>query len=321
MAREFPFKSDQCRLYSQEQEPDPFYNSMPEVVSELVASCGTKDCFDHVNPMPLPSRQAVVSIIDQCREILFPGYFNSQRLDLVNLSYHLGQAVLRLYQDLSTQITNAVRHDCYRYEKECEECAERGRRCASRFMKQLPELRAVLASDVRAAYAGDPAAGSLDEIIFSYPGLYAITVYRLAHLLYEMGVPLLPRIMTEYAHSHTGIDLHPAAQIGESFFIDHGTGVVVGGTAVIGKRVRLYQGVTLGALSLPSEQVEQLRGEKRHPTLEDEVIIYAGATILGGDTVIGTRSVIGGNVWLTESVPPDSKVLIKKPELVIRGQG
>jgi serine O-acetyltransferase len=169
-----------------------------------------------------------------------------------------------------------------------------------------------------AAYEGDPASKYHDEIIFSYPGLFAITVYRIAHQLQEQGVPLIPRMMTEYAHGLTGIDIHPGVEIGESFFIDHGTGVVIGETTVIGNRVRIYQGVTLGALSLSKEEVEQLRTRKRHPTIEDDVIIYANATILGGDTVIGARSVIGGNVWLTESVPPDMNVFLKRPELILK---
>jgi serine O-acetyltransferase len=187
-------------------------------------------------------------------------------------------------------------------------------------MHQLPRLRSMLAMDVRAAYQGDPAAKGFDEIIFSYPGLFAITVYRVAHQLYEQGIPLISRIMTEYAHSMTGIDMHPGAHIGESFFIDHGTGVVIGETCEIGKRVRIYQGVTLGALSVQREEVESLRNRKRHPTIEDDVIIYSGATILGGNTMIGARSVIGGNVWLTESVPPDTQVYLKKPELVFKGK-
>jgi len=182
----------------------------------------------------------------------------------------------------------------------------------------MPRLRRVLARDVIAAYEGDPAAQSYDEIIFSYPGVFAVTVYRIAHQLYEQGVPLIPRIMTEYAHSRTGIDIHPGAHINESFFIDHGTGVVIGETSEIGNRVRIYQGVTLGALSLPRDSLEDLRNAKRHPTIEDDVVIYAGATILGGDTVIGARSVIGGNVWITESVPPDTRVFLKKPELVFK---
>jgi len=176
----------------------------------------------------------------------------------------------------------------------------------------------MLAMDVRAAYQGDPAAKGFDEIIFSYPGLFAITVYRIAHQLHEQGIPLIPRIMTEYAHSMTGIDIHPGAHIGESFFIDHGTGVVIGETCEIGNRVRIYQGVTLGALSVQREEVEDLRNRKRHPTIKDDVIIYSGATLLGGNTVIGARSVIGGNVWLTESVPADTQVYMKKPELVFK---
>lgn len=177
-----------------------------------------------------------------------------------------------------------------------------------------------MSSDVRAAREGDPASKSVDEVIFSYPGLFAIMTYRLAHALMHEDVPLLPRIMTEYAHSRTGIDIHPGAEIGESFFIDHGTGIVIGETTVIGDRVRVYQGVTLGALSLPPGAGQTMQGLKRHPTIEDDVIIYSGATILGGDTVIGARSVIGGNVWLTESIPADTKVFLKKPELIYKGQ-
>ena len=185
-------------------------------------------------------------------------------------------------------------------------------------MKELPRLRMLLGKDIRAAHEGDPAAKSYDEIIFSYPGLFAITVYRIAHGFQTESITLIPRIMTEYAHSRTGINIHPGARIGESFFIDHGTGVVIGETTEIGQRVRLYQGVTLGALSLPKDAVEKLRNEKRHPTIEDDAIIYAGVTILGGETVIGARSVIGGNTWLTASVPPDTKVFLKKPELIYK---
>jgi len=176
----------------------------------------------------------------------------------------------------------------------------------------------MLDKDVQAAYDGDPAAKSYDEIIFSYPGILAITVYRIAHILYNHNVPLLPRIMTEYAHSETGIDIHPGAQVGERFAIDHGTGVVIGETTTIGNDVRLYQGVTLGALSLPKDAGNKYRHKKRHPDIEDEVIIYSGATILGGETVIGARSVIGGNVWLTESVPPDTQVIMETPRLIYK---
>ena len=189
------------------------------------------------------------------------------------------------------------------------------------FIQALPHLREVLATDVRAAMEGDPAAKSVDDVIMSYPGLFAITVQRIAHELYKMQVPSLPRTMTEYAHSFTGIDIHPGARIGKSFFIDHGTGVVVGETTEIGNRVRIYQGVTLGALSMPKAAVESFRDKKRHPTIEDNVIIYSNTTILGGDTVIGARTTVGGNVWITESVPPDTKVYLKKPELIYSGNG
>ena len=179
-------------------------------------------------------------------------------------------------------------------------------------------MRKVLATDIRAAYEGDPAAKSYDEIVFSYPGIFAITVHRIAHQLFDREIPLLPRIMSEYAHSVTGIDIHPGAQIGASFFVDHGTGVVIGETAVIGRNVRIYQGVTLGALSLPKDAVERLRGKRRHPTVEDDVIIYAGATILGEKAVIGAHCVIGGNVWITEAVPPGTKVILEAPKLVYK---
>jgi serine O-acetyltransferase len=184
----------------------------------------------------------------------------------------------------------------------------------------MNSLRKALAADVLATYHGDPAAKSYDEVIFSYPGILAITVYRIAHQLVNLGVPLLPRIMTEYAHSITGIDIHPAATIGKSFVIDHGTGVVIGESTEIGDHARIYQGVTLGALSIPKGASDEFRGKKRHPTIEDDVIIYSGATILGGETVIGARSVIGGNVWLTESVPPDTTVFIEKPRLIYKSK-
>jgi serine O-acetyltransferase len=189
---------------------------------------------------------------------------------------------------------------------------------ASHFLSLLPQVRSVLATDVLAAYDGDPAANSFDEIIFSYPSIYAVMVYRLAHELFKMGIPLIPRIMTEHAHHRTGIDIHPGTRIGSSFFMDHGTGVVIGGTAVIGNNVKLYQGVTLGAFSFDKDATGNLiRNTKRHPTIGDDVVIYAGATILGGETVIGRGSVIGGNVWLTHSVPPGTRVLQESPNLRI----
>ncbi|MDP3182029.1 MAG: serine O-acetyltransferase EpsC [Desulfobaccales bacterium] len=292
---------------------------IPEIVDRLIKSCRGQEGFDHVGPEPIPSREAVIDLIHRGCRLLYPGYFNRTRVDETNLGFYLGQEAVALFEDLSQQITLSLRHECLRYGLPCIHCQARGQEEAIRLMRELPRLRALLAKDVRAAYEGDPAAKGYDEIIFCYPGLFAVTVYRLAHQLLKQEVPLLPRIMTEYAHSQTGIDIHPGARIGESFFMDHGTGVVIGETTEIGDRVRIYQGVTLGALSLPREAVDSLRGQKRHPTVQDDVIIYAGATILGGEAVIGARSVIGGNVWITESVPPDTKVFLKKPELIYKG--
>jgi len=299
---------------------ESYREEIPKIVDELVLSCRTGDCFDHISPEPIPSREHMIGIIEQAMRILYPGYFIRSQVDAFNLSYYLGQETTALYEELSEQTALSIRHECLRYNQPCTHCIERGKKEAIDFIRQLPQLRRRLAMDIHAAYDGDPAAKGFDEVIFSYPGLFAVTVHRVAHQLCNQGIPLMPRIMTEYAHSITGIDIHPAACIGDSFFIDHGTGVVIGETCEIGNRVRLYQGVTLGALSLKKEDLEALRNRKRHPTIEDDVIIYAGATILGGDTVIGARSVIGGNVWLTESVPPDSQVYLKKPELVFKGK-
>ena len=308
---------DQCKEAVQTERQ--FREEIPGIVDELVLSCANGECFDHVGPEPIPSRESVIDIVTRVSRMLYPGYYIKSRLEQFNLAYYFGQEATALFELLSEQIMLALRHDCIRHNLPCVHCEERGQESAVKFMRDLPTVRRMLASDVRAAYQGDPAARSYDEIIFSYPGLLAITIYRAAHQLWEQGIPFIPRIMTEYAHSSTGIDIHPGAHIGESFFIDHGTGVVIGETSEIGDRVRLYQGVTLGALSLPRDAGEQLRNQKRHPTIEDDVIIYSGATILGGQTVIGARSIIGGNVWLTESVPPDTRVIIKKPELIYSG--
>ncbi|MCK8602056.1 serine O-acetyltransferase EpsC [Desulfoferrobacter suflitae] len=307
---------DQCKTEMTTRRK--YREELPRIVDQLVRSCGDGQCFDHVGPEPIPSREFVIDVIHRVCLILYPGYFIRNRLDQVNLSFYLGQEVTSLFETLSEQITLAIRHDCMRHNQPCVQCEERGQALAIEFLQELPAMRAALAKDVRAGFEGDPAAKSYDEIIFSYPGLFAITVYRIAHQLHIRSVPLLPRIMSEFAHSSTGIDIHPGAQIGDSFFIDHGTGVVIGETTRIGNRVRIYQGVTLGALSLPKDAGERLRHKRRHPTIEDDVIIYSGATVLGGDTVIGARSVIGGNVWITASVPPDTRVLSKKPELVYK---
>lgn len=299
-------------------EYSAYRSKLPAIAEKIIDNCSDGECYTHIDYDPIPSNESVVEIINRFKEVLFPGYFARGKLDPANLKYNMGQTVSILFDILSEQISNSIRHDCFRYDHACTDCRDRGHRIALEVMEEIPKLRRILSSDVRAAYAGDPAAKSHDEIIFSYPGVFAITVYRVAHELFVREVPLLPRVMSEYAHSVTGIDIHPGAQVDKSFVIDHGTGVVIGETAVIGKNVRIYQGVTIGALSLPKDAGEQLRGRKRHPTIEDDVIVYSGATILGGDTVIGARSVIGGNVWLTKSVPPDTKVLLEEPKLIYR---
>jgi len=297
------------------------YNEIPTVVAKLSRTWRKKGGRDLPGPIPIPSHEAIVGIIHQCRRILFPGYFTDTSINPANLEYCIGQETSELFENLARQIVLAFQHDCFQTQKPCIQCREKGHALALEFIRTLPSLEKILATDVVAALEGDPAAKSTDEIIFSYPGILAITVYRIAHELFKLRIPVIPRIMTEHAHSLTGIDIHPGAQIGESFFIDHGTGVVIGETTEIGNRVRLYQGVTLGALSLPRDAGDRYRNIKRHPTIEDDVIIYSNTTLLGGETVIGARSVIGGNIWLTESVPPDTKVLMKRPELLYRGNG
>jgi serine O-acetyltransferase len=305
---------DKCK--NEIKSAKTFRNEVPAVVDEIVASCSTGGCFDHVSAEPIPHREAIIDILHRLALILYPGYFIRTRLDSVNLEYYLGEQLAALYEILSEQIILSIRHDCIRHNQPCVHCEPLGHQLTMEFLRKLPELRRMLAKDIRAAFEGDPAAKGYDEIIFSYPGIRAITIYRIAHELYHLNIPLIPRIMTEYAHSRTGIDIHPGAHIGESFFIDHGTGVVIGETCTIGNRVRIYQGVTLGALSLSKAECKRLRSKKRHPSIEDDVIIYANATILGGDTIVGARSVIGGNVWLTHSVPPDTEVFIKKQDLI-----
>ena len=292
------------------------HDKVPAVVKRLLNSWYSKDCFEHISPVAIPSHDKIIEIVQQARRILFPGYFTKTRLHAANLEYYIGKETTDLYEKVTEQITMAIRHDCRRNNLPCTNCEEQSQEMTLAFIETLPEVTAILATDIRAALAGDPAAESPDEMIFSYPGLLAISVYRLAHELFRLKVPIIPRIMTEYAHSLTGIDIHPGATIGESFFIDHGTGVVIGETTVIGSNVKLYQGVTLGALSLPRDAGTRMRHKKRHPTIEDDVIVYANATILGGDTVIGEGAVIGGNIWLTESVEAGTRVLLKRPELI-----
>lgn len=291
---------------------------LPGVIKTILAGMADETCFAHIGDEPIHFSTSVKVMVDKFREVLFPGYFSKKKLDAANLGYCMGQNISELHDILSEQIVHVMRHDCLRYGQACSDCERSGQEMALAVIERVPEIRRALAEDVRGAYDGDPAAKSHDEVIFSYPGLFAITVYRIAHILHQLQIPQLPRIMSEHAHGLTGIDIHPGAHIGRRFVIDHGTGIVIGETSIIGNNVRVYQNVTIGALSLPPGSGKSLKGKKRHPTIEDDVIVYSGATILGGQTTIGRRSVIGGNVWITESIPADTKVFIETPRLIYR---
>lgn len=262
---------------------------------------------------PLPSRDVVIDMVEALRSILFPGYFGFPDLKDYSVLYHVGSTLDRIQHTIREQIKRGICFTCPDDASCGPSCDERAQSITENFLHRLPAIQKLLVTDVQAAFEGDPAATSLDEVIFCYPAAMAITNYRLAHELHTHGVPLIPRMITEYAHSITGIDIHPGATIGEYFFIDHGTGVVIGETCVIGKNVRLYQGVTLGAKSFKlDEEGRPIKGIPRHPIVEDDVTIYSGATILGRVT-IGRGSVIGGNVWLVNSVPPGSRITQAQP--------
>ena len=296
---------------------------LPELTEELVAAytSGTDgQCLHHLDRKPLPSREMVFDILTDLFDVLFPGFGRRQNLHLRNIEYYIGDLLDSLQDKLTQQIraSPAARSSAGRTDRGLR---GGGPEKAVALVKRLPSLRRVLEKDVAAAFEGDPSARSRQEVVFCFPGLEAVAIYRVAHELHQLSVPLIPRMMTEAAHSKTGIDIHPGAKIGPGFFIDHGTGVVIGETCEIGQHVRLYQGVTLGAVSFPRDaQGSIIRGKKRHPTLENDVVVYANATILGGDTVVGHHSAIGSSVWLTHSVEPYTIVTMEKPQLRIRSK-
>jgi serine O-acetyltransferase len=296
---------------------------LPELTKRIVETYREDTAINHLGHCPLPRYDVIIGCCEDLKEILYPGFRRREGLHMGNVLYHVGDLIDSLHDKLTVQIGRALRHDAGAT-KMCTEDADfeaLGQAKTIQFLEQIPDIRQTLALDVQAAYDGDPAVRTIDEIIFCYPGLEAVTIYRLAHALHELGVPFIPRMMTEWAHSRTGIDIHPGATIGKYFFIDHGTGVVIGETCQIGNHVKLYQGVTLGALSFPTDGEGQLlRGHKRHPTIEDHVIVYASATILGGRTVIGHHSVVGSSVWLTRSVAPHTTVVLETPKLRMRNE-
>jgi len=288
----------------------------------LEASYGSDDRTAHIDSAFLPSRSETIRVLELVRKIVFPGFFDKERIARDALPRHIQTLLTELDPLLYEQVRQSIRYGRNMIAEgegdDCDECDEEARAITDQFLGHLPELRRMLGLDVQAAFDGDPAAKNTDEAVFCYPGIDAIFTHRVANFFERLDVPLLPRIMSEYAHNETGVDIHPGATIGESFFIDHATGVVIGETCTIGKRVKIYQGVTLGALSTKGGQAK--RNTQRHPTLEDDVTIYAGATILGGDTVIGERSTIAGSVFVTQSVPPDHVVLSTQPEPKLRAR-
>lgn len=293
-----------------------------DLVARVVESYNADERTQHIDRLYLPAQGEIVQLVKDLLELLFPGFIGRQRLTRHNVAFHVGDLLPRIGEAAYRQIymclcyADETAHPDHRNEGPCD---VRASELTIGFLEGIPAIREMLSGDVQAAYDGDPAALNIDEVVLAYPGLLAISVYRVAHSLYRVNVPLMPRIMSEWAHAQTGIDIHPGARIGRNFFIDHGTGVVIGETTDIGENVKVYQGVTLGALSFPKdERGRVIREAKRHPTVENNVTIYANAIILGGSTVIGENSVVGGSVFVTTSVPPNSAVTFKPPELRLR---
>lgn len=298
---------------------------IPQLTDRIVASYRDIGTINHLGHCPLPSTRAVIEVAEHLKEILFPGYRRRENLNMDNVLFYVGDLVDALHDSLTEQIARALRYEADIMGESCEkgrvaDFEMQAQEIAIQFLETLPDIRRMLSSDVEAAHEGDPASRATDEIIFCYPGVEAITIYRLAHELHTLGVPLIPRMLTEWAHSQTGIDIHPGAHIGKSFFIDHGTGVVIGETCEIAENVKLYQGVTLGAVSFPRDSEGKIiRGQKRHPTLEEGVVIYSNATVLGGETVIGANSVIGASVSImNKKIDPNTMVTVEKPTLRFR---
>lgn len=288
--------------------------TLQDAAERLSKNYKEQELFEVHAKAKLPKRKEIIDILDEVRRLMFPGYFGTENIALVNLEHFAGNTLAVVSEKLFKQIKVALMFSgvC----TDVNDAQKKAEELSIKFIEELPKIQSLVIKDVEAVLQGDPAAGSLEEIIFSYPGIFAISVYRIAHILYELNVPLIPRIMTEHAHGKTGIDINPGAKIGEYFFIDHGTGIVIGETTEIGNHVKIYQGVTLGALSTMKGQA--LSGVKRHPTIEDYVVIYANTTVLGGETVIGEGSVIAGNTFLTESVPANTTVSAYMPKLNIK---
>lgn len=303
------------------KEPNPNHLDLEALTERLVSTYQGDSGINFIDVRNLPVRGEIIHLIESLMELLFPGYTGRHKVTRDNVRSVVQDLLTALRSELAEQIELALRHQCRLKSCSTCDCTDLASQRANELLRKVPQIRETLKTDIQAAYDGDPAAKSFEEVVISYPYIDAISIHRIAHELYLMDVPLIPRMMSEYAHSKTGIDIHPGAKIGEYFFIDHGTGVVIGETAVIGNRVKIYQGVTLGALSFPKDERGQIiRDKKRHPTLEDDVTVYAEATILG-DITIGKGAVVGGNVWIRESVPSGTMVVITKPEALYKKKG
>ncbi len=303
------------------KDPNPNHLDLETLTERLVSSYQGDSGINFIDVRNLPVRAKIIQLIDSLMELLFPGYTGRHKVTRDNVQSVVQDLLRALGSELAVQIELALRHQCRLKSCPTCDCTDLAFQRTNELLRKVPQIRETLKTDIQAAYDGDPAAKSFEEVVISYPYIDVITIHRIAHELYLMDVPLIPRMMSEYAHSKTGIDIHPGAKIGEYFFIDHGTGVVIGETAIIGEHVKIYQGVTLGALSFPKDERGQIiRDKKRHPTLEDDVTVYAEATILG-DITIGKEAIIGGNVWIRESVPSGTVVAISKPEALYKKKG
>jgi serine O-acetyltransferase len=302
--------------------PEKVQKEWPEtglqnLVDEIMQSYQTFGGMDHIEGKDLPSKKVVIEVLDDLFTVLFPGYLGKEGITKANITYFLGNTLTSIYTRLTNEVEKSLKYICRKI-TECphDVCLKRAQVVVKELLEKIPEIRSLLSGDIEAAFSGDPAAVSTEEVILSYPCVLAIATYRIAHELYLRGVPLIPRIMSEHVHSLTGIDIHPGAKIGKNFFIDHGTGVVIGETVEIGDNVKLYQGVTLGALSFPKdEKGHVIKGRKRHPTIGNNVVIYSGATLLGAEAIVGDNVVIGGNVWITNPVASGTQITIARPEL------
>jgi serine O-acetyltransferase len=293
---------------------------LDELVGRICATYQDSKGINHIEGHNLPRQQEILDVLAKLMEIIFPGFSGMGSYSIKTIAYNIGDLLTDVYCELVGQIVRSFQYRCA--EENCEDCqiGKLSEEAVKALLDSIPEIREIMKLDIAAAYAGDPAAMSIDEIVVSYPGIKAITIQRFAHVLYNKKVPLIPRMMCEYAHTITGIDIHPGAKLGKGIFIDHGTGVVIGETAVIGDNVKIYQGVTLGALSFPRDDSGKIiRGSKRHPTLEDGVTVYSGASVLG-DIVIGKGSVIGGNAWVVSDVAPNSQMTLLPPEHKIKNK-